>query len=616
MKVLQAFLVVGIGVLAGCARPPAARDNVVLVVVDTLRQDHLATYGYGRDTAPFLGELARQGAVFDGLSPASWTKPATASLLTGLHPVRHRAIDRWDRLPAAAVTLAERLQRQGYHTLGASANGWVSAAFGFDRGFDHFLLAKNRKGKVLNTQLSPWLDQLRSPFFLYVHYLDPHAPYDPDTGWNGRPLPAGLRAEGPVSIAELDSAHVRPRSAQFLARATDLYDGEIRGADEALRQLVAQLARRGLMRSTVLVVTADHGEELADHGRMSHGQSLYQEVLRVPLVIHAPHRLCGGRRFGRASLLDVVPTLEDWLGWPRQDGDARLDGVSLAPWLTGKEKEPAPRRPLLAHLDFTDGVALTLLDGPYKVVLEKDRKQLFDLASDPGERHGLAGSPGATAAFARLSGELVDLYNSYSRGRLKPADPGRAGRAGRADLDQTLLQKLAALGYVGSGSPVRRPVIPARLTAPAGDWRRWQPFGAPTSCVRLAAADADRELLQGWYGPEQGGRWSEQSGTLELTAPAAERRHLLVLSGVNFRPSPVRLRVDVEDHPVLDRELQPGPFRLETGVAGALVKEPSRVEIDTDTAFVPAEHGGGDQRKLGIFLNSVCYEDAAEAAGH
>ncbi|HEX3554147.1 MAG TPA: sulfatase [Thermoanaerobaculia bacterium] len=604
MRGLPALLVAGIAALAlaGCARRPATRDNVVLVVIDTLRQDHLATYGYGRDTAPFLGELARQGAVFDGLSPASWTKPATASLLTGLHPVRHRALDRWDRLPEAAVTLAERLQRQGYHTLGASTNEWVSPVFGFDRGFEHFLLAKNRRGKVLNGQLSPWLDQLRPPFFLYVHYLDPHAPYDPETGWDGRPLPAGLRAQGPVSVAALDSAHVRPRSAQFLARATDLYDGEIRGADEALRQLVAQLARRGLMRSTVLVVTADHGEELADHGRMSHGQSLYQEVLRVPLVIHAPHRLRGGRRLGRASLLDVVPTLEDWLGWPRQDGDPRLDGVSLARWLSGKESGPTPRRPLLAHLDFTDGVALALLDGPAKLVLEKDRKQLFDLASDPGERHSLAGSRGATAAFARLSGELVELYNSYSRARLKKAGEG---------LDDRLVQRLAALGYVGSGQPARQPVIPARLAPPEKDWRRWQPFGPPTSCVRLAAADADRDLLQGWYGPEQGGRWSERQASLELTAAATERRHLLVLSGVNFRPAPVRLRVEVEDHSVLDQELQPGPFQLEAGVADALVKEPSRVEIETDTVFIPSPDGSGDQRKLGIFLNSVCYQSEA-----
>src|SRR4029077_5761829 len=118
-----AALLLGVTGCSGRGRHPAARrDNVVVVVIDTLRRDHLATYGYARDTAPFLGELARQGAAFDGLTPAPWTKPATAALLTGLHPVHHQTFDRLDRLPAAALTLAERLRGAGYHTLGVSAN--------------------------------------------------------------------------------------------------------------------------------------------------------------------------------------------------------------------------------------------------------------------------------------------------------------------------------------------------------------------------------------------------------------------------------------------------------------------------------------------------------------
>src|SRR5579872_4486393 len=123
----------------GCSRRAAHAsrpDNVVLVVIDTLRRDHLATYGYARNTSPFLDELARQGAAFEAITPAPWTKPATVSLLTGLHPVHHQAVDRLDRIPPGALTLAERLRSAGYHTLGVSANGWVSHPFGFDRGFD------------------------------------------------------------------------------------------------------------------------------------------------------------------------------------------------------------------------------------------------------------------------------------------------------------------------------------------------------------------------------------------------------------------------------------------------------------------------------------------------
>ncbi len=181
-----------------------------------------------------------------------------------------------------------------------------------------------------------------------------------------------MRARGAIRTSDLDAAHAYPRAPEFLARVRDLYDGEIRGADDATRELVEHLRRRGLMGSTILVVTADHGEEIGEHGRMSHGQSLYQEVLRIPLIFHAPHRFKGGRRFGRASLLDVMPTLLDLLGL---EAGQRLDGVDLAPFLAGKKPWPArDSRPFLEHLDFTDGINLALLDGFEKIVLGKNRK--------------------------------------------------------------------------------------------------------------------------------------------------------------------------------------------------------------------------------------------------
>lgn len=597
LPILLAAAGIGALVLASCTR---RQDNVVIVVIDTLRQDHLATYGYARDTAPFLGELARQGAVFDGLSPTSWTKPATASLLTGLHPVRHQTIDRWDSLPDGADTLAERLGRAGYQTLAASANNWVSPVFGFGSGFEHFALKKGR-GKVLNHELFPFVDRLKPPFFLYVHYLDPHAPYDPETGWDGRPLPAALRAQGKLGVPDLDGAHAYPRSPEFLARARDLYDGDIRGADDALRELVEHLRRRGLMDSTLLVVTADHGEEMGEHGRMSHGQSLYQEVLRVPLIVHAPHRFKGGRRFGRASLLDVAPTVMDLLDLKTGESDPGFDGISLAPFLTGQKPWPAvDRRPFLEHLDFTDGANLALLTGPEKIVLGKDQKELYDLNADPGELHNLFDRPGAQAGFARLGGELAAEYNDYSRTALD-----RRG----AEFDATLENHLAELGYVAANQPVRQRTIPRRIELPVLDWLPWEPFGPLPSCVRLADADSDRELLQGWFAPENGGRWSERRATLILTAPVTGQADRLVLSGTNFRPEPVRLQLKVEGHPVLDKELPAGGFELEAAVPRELLKEPSRVEIETATEFIPSKHGGdGDSRKLGIFLMSVCYQ--------
>jgi arylsulfatase A-like enzyme len=583
--------------LAGCSRP---QDNVIVVVIDTLRQDHLATYGYARDPAPFLDQLARQGAVFEGLSPSSWTKPAVASLLSGLHPVRHQVFDRYDRLSPEAPLLAEQLRRQGYHTLGASANGWVSPLFGFDRGFERFLMHKEMPGKALNRRLFPLLDRLEPPFFLYVHYLDPHAPYNPEIGWDGQPLPAALRAEGPVTVADLDISHVRQLPAELLARAKDLYDGEIREADEALRELVEHLARRGLMDSTVLVVTSDHGEELEDHGRMGHGQTLYQEVLRVPLVVHAPHRFHGGQRLGRASLLDVVPTLSDWLDLKSEEAALRPDGISLAPTLAeGRAQSSTEPRAFLAHLDFEEGVGLALLKGDDKLVLEKARNELFDLRSDPEEKRDLLGFPGATPHLARLGTEMVDLYNTYAKARLDRSS---------VEIDNGLQQSLAALGYVAPDQEIRRRAIPHRLDLPAFGWPSWAPFGSGSSCARLGEAGAAPYLLQGWYGPEQGGRWSERQASLAMSAGLDRQRRRLMLIGMNHRPAPVRLRVNVDHQPVLETEVARGPFQLSVEVPDGLFKARSLMVLETDSAFVPSQHGGEDSRSLGLYWTTICLE--------
>ncbi len=590
---------------AGCARPPhppAQGRNVVLVVIDTLRRDHLATYGYPRDTAPFLGELARQGAVFQGLTPAPWTKPATASLLTGLHPLHHQAIDRVDRLPDAAVTLAQRLRRAGYHTLAASANGWVSPLFGFDRGFDTFLYRDNAKAARLNRDLLPALDRLKPPFFLYVHYTDPHLPYDPSTTWDGRPLPADLKGR-PVTVEEVDAPHFIHRSPELLARARDLYDGEIRGTDDALRALVDHLARRGLMKSTVLVVTADHGEELGDHGRMSHGQTVYQEVLRVPLVIRAPGAVPAGR-FGRASLMDVVPTLLDLLGIGRPDP---LDGESLA----GRLASPAPAlkedRPFLAHLDFVDGTGLALIRGRWKLVLGKNpyRKELFDLRADPGERRNLLGTPEAAGAFQDLGKELVERYDRYTRAALERSE---------IQIGKDLTVHLADLGYVAArGASVRRR-MPRRIGPPdpLPDGRLgWAGPGAVGPCVEVGkVGESDPPLLAGWYLPDARGRWSAPSSSLIVGTPPGSGPLDLWIEGDNYRPGPVGVMLRVNGQPVLRTELPVGPFR----VAGRLLAkppDPSLVEIATDFPFVPARQGLPDDRTLGIYLTRVCLEGAS-----
>lgn len=600
-----ALLLALAGGLTGCqgrhSRHSANRPSVVLVVIDTLRQDHLATYGYPRDTAPFLGELARQGAVFQGLTPAPWTKPATASLLTGLHPLRHQAVDRVDRLPEDAVTLAEQLRNEGYSTLGASANGWVSPEFGFNRGFDTFLYRDNLKAAAFNRELLPRLDRLRPPFFLYVHYIDPHIPYSPDVGWDGRPLPANLRNR-PVTLEEIDATHFQHRPPELLARARDLYDGEIRSADNALRGLVDRLAQRGLMKNTLLVVAADHGEELEEHGRMSHGQTVYQEVLQVPLVIHAPGIVRPGR-FGRASLMDVVPTLLDLLGIEHPQGS--LDGESLLGQLASS-RSAVEERPFLSHLDFVDGTGLALIQGRWKLVLGKNpyRKQLFDLASDPGEHRDLLESPEVAGIFQRLGKELALRYNNYSRAALERSTIQIQGQMARS---------LAALGYIAGDRAAWVRHVPRRIGPPdpfPDGLLGWAAAGGVGSCVQLGEKEG-LPLLAGWYEPEGDGRWSAPSSSLVLSAPPDPIRLALRIHGANFRPGPVRVTIRVNRRPALRTELPVGPFQSSVPLAGVPRNTLSLVEIATDSEFVPARYGQADQRSLGLFLTEVCLDSGS-----
>lgn len=583
-------------------RPSPSGPNVVVVVVDTLRRDHLATYGYARQTAPFLDRLAREGAVFDGLSPSSWTKPATASLLTGLHPLHHQAVGRLDALPEPVETLGEILRERGYRTLGVSANGWISREFGFDQGFDELLLLDSHdQAEKVNEQVLPLAARLEPPFFLYVHYIDPHAPYGPRTAWNGGELPAGLRAQAPVTIESLAPFEMQERPAEVLNRVRDLYDGEIRGADRGIEQLVRALRDQGLMEDTILVVTSDHGEEIGDHGRMSHGLSLYEEVVRVPLVIHAPDRIRAGR-YGLASLLDVLPTLADLVGFETPQGWTGLDGISLAGALRGGAA-PATPRPFLFHLDHMDGTALALARGGDKIVLGRRPflKELFELGTDPGERRNrLEGREEKT--FARMAADLARLYNAGTRQAL-PRRP--------AVLDGHLREDLAALGYAAPGKTGDPRRIPLRImpadTSPDG-LLGWEGAESLASCFETADPAAERHLLRGWHAVEAGGRWSKPRGLLLLGSPPGNGRSTLVLKGVSYRPDTPRVTVNVAGRPLLESAVPPGPFRLTAALDPLPAQGPVRVEIVTDPPFVPSEHGEGDSRSLGLFLFSACLE--------
>ena len=321
---------------AGCARPEPAlvpgRTSVLLVILDTLRADHLGAWGYPHPTSPGLDRLAREGIVFEWtFSNCSWTRPSIGSLLTGLHP-RTTGIEEeeFDRLPAELSTLAERFRAAGYLTLGLTANPNVDAKFGFDQGFQEYAdaggawpwqqagaqrAARPKATRHLDSatrvtdQTLAALDHhaealARGPFYLQVLYVDPHDPYEAP-----EPFRAGL-----------DS----PSAA---------YDAEIRYVDAELTRLLDGLRARGLLEDTLVLVTSDHGEGLDSHGDLpradKHGHTLFDSVTHVPLLLWHP-RLAPARVPALTQLLDVAPTLAELFRLPAPD----LPGSSLVPYFT------------------------------------------------------------------------------------------------------------------------------------------------------------------------------------------------------------------------------------------------------------------------------------------
>jgi arylsulfatase A-like enzyme len=437
---------------ASCApdTAPVRGANVVVVLVDALRADHLGCYGYALPTSPFLDELARDGVVFErAVSAASQTVPSVLSLWASVYPSRHgnQYFARKNafrvgpnrtrpRVPEQLPLMAEMFQRRGYATGAVIGNALLHPDYGFARGFDRYLNlpAQQRlnvlpRGQDVNRAAFTLLEEWRErPFLLYLHYMDVHSPYQPPEPYR-REFVGSLR--GMYSYVNGLFPILRPEDVAF-TRA--LYDAGIRGVDDVVHELVVALRSNGLADSTLLVVTADHGDEFHEHGGMGHGWTLYQEVLHVPLVFVHPRltRAATARRFpGPVSLVDVLPTLLELTGGEVLSG---LDGVSLAPLIVGAEAEGEnPPRALFSEL----GDMKAIQKGERKLIRsmrQGEHDEAFDLQADPREQQ-----PGAPAWRQELATELSAF--------LEHAPPPLPAPAEDAPVDPRLEEQLRALGY-------------------------------------------------------------------------------------------------------------------------------------------------------------------------
>ena len=439
--------------LAGtCTRATPGPWNVLFVVVDTLRADRLSLYGYRRATSPNLEAFARQAVVFTSArSPAGCTFPSTNALLTSREP----SVFLLDPaagmgIPATVRSLPEILGAHGYSTAGVSASPIARATpsdmnpvGGFGRGFQSFdEECLDKHARCLNQKAAGLLPKLRQPFLLYLHYMEPHAPYHPPPDYvrrfasdadDSRQLgihPWAWKGENWPVMQRLYEHETRfefnPRDLGHLA---NLYDDEIAYFDEQFAQLVGLLRQRGILDRTLIVLAADHGEEQFEHGGYGHCRSLaWETILRTPMVLRIPGMEQGVRRPELVDNLDVVPTLLDYLGISRQG--LTLDGTSLRPVI---EQD----RPIHQLAFGNQGDVRTVTDGSLKVRLDlaANATQLFDLAADPRETTDLAARRPADAR--RLEGALVRWMRR---------------REGSSDLSRRrsteIERQLRALGYL------------------------------------------------------------------------------------------------------------------------------------------------------------------------
>lgn len=420
----------------------AEKPNLLVIVVDTLRADHLGAHGYARDTSPHIDALFDESLVFEQAhSTSSWTLPAMASLWTSQHASTHGCWQFHHALDPSFTTLAEVLTERGYRTHGVVSHVFLGSDHGLQQGFssyDEELVAETLEDSHLaltsprlTEKALAFLDEVSAasgpddtPWFLMVHYFDPHSRYLPHEG-------------------EVESFGPLPE---------DRYDGEVVFTDRHVGALLSGLTERGLAGNTIVCFVADHGEEFGDHRGIGHGKTLYREVERVPLALRLPG-LAPRRLDTPVSLVDVMPTLLDLLAIP--EGDLDLSGRSFSGLLRGEAPDLTELPPdagllLESRLDLrADATLAGWIEGHFKLIVvtargdaEPGEKQmLFDLHADPTETNDLAAERPQVVARLRAA-----MDRAVSRAEARAS---AFGVTPSLDLSPAERARLDSLGYTG-----------------------------------------------------------------------------------------------------------------------------------------------------------------------
>jgi len=442
------------------------RPNVLLVVLDTVRADALSCYGNPRPTTPELDQLAGEGTRFDNAyATCFWTLPSHASLLTGLYPSEAGATSETNHLPERVTTLAERLAAAGYRTSAVVRNAWISVERGFGQGFEEFVEdwrgdtghEADEEGAAVERAMEWIRDRggTGEPWFLFVNLNVAHLPYNPPEPFRSRFASEEWPQATVDRLMKIDGGWGHLAGGLHLDEADfrilrDLYEVEVSIADEHVGRLLDAIRDSGVLEQTLVIVTADHGENLGDHRLIDHVYSLFDSTVRVPMIVRYPQRFAAGGVVSDAvSLIDVVPTVLDVTGIPTVDdgleGFAMDDpGIGERPAVFAENGRPINGIRLLVKWfpDFDtaaiDHQMRMIRSGDIKLIWKADvSAELFDLESDPGELVDLAPDR------PDLRNQMLSDLRSWSLG-VEPRVPPQAFES----RDRESLERLRALGYV------------------------------------------------------------------------------------------------------------------------------------------------------------------------
>ncbi len=416
--------------------------NIILLSIDTLRADRLGAYGYKRPTTPNIDAFAKESSVFlNAVTAAPWTLPSHLSMLTGLYPSVHGVSrSRGQRLAKDIPLLAEVLKKQGYKNFAYTAGGYLSAAYGFDRGFDEYFPKKHRKlsgDKGFNSTISRTQARIeefhgKEPFFIFMHTYDVHCPYTPP-----EPYFSQFKSEGAEFITpnrcgnpSYNNMNLTPANGLFLS---DRYDGAVRWVDDLFGNFFRFLKEKNILEDTVVIITSDHGEEFFEHGRIGHQSSLYRELLMVPLIVKVPGASAREIK-SHVNVVDIYPTI---LALAGVEMERKMDGISLLDFVKG-DRADIPFR----SFEFSENDRVVTLrssiaaDSHFIWNLETGKGSLFDFMSDPLEKLDQAEKKVAEAKAAEV--RLAEFLKNMSKHDVEEA----------SDDEPEHLEHLKALGYL------------------------------------------------------------------------------------------------------------------------------------------------------------------------